>query len=83
MSNSYHTFTAQTTPASLSASTDIRGRFLRWIETSKVSRREALARIGWHSSPPGWMSGGNIPEQWRLRIGRVMDANTTTDGADK
>ena len=81
MSNPYRAFTAQTTPASLSASDALRGRFLRWMEVTKTPKREALARIGWHTSPPGWMSGGNIPEQWRLRIGRVMDA--TTDGADK
>ena len=80
MSNPQRHFAALTTRDSHAESTNLRGRFLRWIETTKISRREALARIGWHSSPPGWMSGGNIPEQWRLRIGRVMDGSTTTDG---
>lgn len=80
MTNRRHNFAAHTTKASLTESAAVRARFLRWIETTGTRRIEALARIGWHSSPPGWMSGGNIPEQWRLRIGRVMDGSVNNQG---
>jgi hypothetical protein len=75
MSASFHHYGNQTPRSELEASDALRVQWHAWMGRTDTPRAQALADIGWAGAKqPKWIGQGNIPEQYRFRIARQINA---------